>query len=158
MSLEVGVGLEEVREVEKALEVDPAQTEMEASKKEETEEKLPFLNQSHQLLPRPMWIHGFCPTLGGVRLPYGRTTPGMSILLLTSSSRVPEEMKESKAVEAPAGAQHHRLLPPRHPEAGEVGRAAQVQIQEVLAGEIRDKPLGGTAKSQPVEEVGRVAG
>lgn len=38
-----------------------------------------------------------------------------------------------------------------------MGQAAQAQVQEVLAGE-SGQPLGGTAKSQRVEEVGRVAG
>lgn len=80
----------------------------------------------------------------------------MSLLLLTISTRVPEETKESIAAEAPAGAQQHRQLPLRPQEVGGVGQAAQAQVQEVLAGEI-DHPLGGTAKSQRVEE-GRVAG
>lgn len=38
-----------------------------------------------------------------------------------------------------------------------MGRAAQAQVQEDLAGE-SDQPLGGTTKSLRVEEVGRVAG
>lgn len=81
----------------------------------------------------------------------------MSILLLTISTRVPEEMKESTVLEAPVGAQQHRQHPPRPLEVGEVGRAAQAQAQEALAGEI-DQPLGGTAKSQQVVEVVKVAG
>lgn len=43
-------------------------------------------------------------------------------------------------------------------QVGGVGKVAQAQIQEALAGESRGQPLGGTAKSQRVEEVGRVAG
>lgn len=42
-------------------------------------------------------------------------------------------------------------------QVGGVGQAAQAQVQEVLAGE-SGQPLGGTAKFQQVEEVGRVAG
>lgn len=80
----------------------------------------------------------------------------MSLLLLTISTRVPGETKESIAVEAPAGAQQHRQLLPRPLEVGEVGQAAQAQVQEVQAGE-SDQPLVGTAKSQQVE-VDRVAG
>lgn len=38
-----------------------------------------------------------------------------------------------------------------------MGRAAQAQVQEDLAGET-EQPLGGTAKAQRVEEEGRVAG
>lgn len=81
----------------------------------------------------------------------------MSLLLLKISNRVLEETKESLAVEAPAGAQHRRQLPPRPLEVGGAGRAAQAQVQEVLAGE-NDQTLGGTAKSQRVEAVDRVAG
>lgn len=81
----------------------------------------------------------------------------MSILLLTINTRVPEETKESIAAEVPAGAQQHRQLPLRPLEVGGVGQAAQAQVQEVLAGE-SGQPLGGTAKFQQVEEVGRVAG
>lgn len=113
VSLEAGVALEEVRAVERAPEADPAQTETAASQKGETAEKVPILHLYYQLWPGPMWTQGFCPTLGGVRHPYGRTLPGMSILLLTISPRVPEEMKESTAAEAHAGAQQHRQLPPR---------------------------------------------
>lgn len=82
----------------------------------------------------------------------------MSILLLTISTRVPEEMKESIVAEAPAGAQQPLQLPPRALEAGGVGQAAQVQTQEDLAGVSKDQPLGGTAKAHRMEEVGRVAG
>lgn len=82
----------------------------------------------------------------------------MSVLLLTISTRLQEETKENIVAEAPAGAQQQRQLPPRPLEAGGVGQAAQVQIQEVLAGESRDQPLGGTAKPHKTEEVGRVAG
>ena len=46
---------------------------------------------------------------------------------------------------------------PFYLQVGGVGQAAQAQVQEVLAGE-NDKTLGGTAKSQQVEEVGRVVG
>lgn len=81
----------------------------------------------------------------------------MSLLLLTISTRVPEEMKESIVAEAPGGAQLHRQLPPRPLEVGGVGRAAQAQVQEDLAGEI-EHLLGGTAKAQRAEGVGRVAG
>lgn len=157
VSLEAGVALEEVREVERALEADPVQTETAASQKGVTAEKATLiLHQYRQLFPGPIWTQGFCPTLGGDRHPYGRTLPGMLLLLLTISSRVLEEMKESIAAEAPAGAQHHRQLPLRPQEVGGVGPAAQAQVQEVPAGEI-DHPLDGTAKSQRVEE-GRVAG
>lgn len=104
-----------------------------------------------------MLTRGFCPTLDGGRRPYDRTLPGMSVLQ-TVSAKVPEETKENTAVEPLAGAQQHQQLPPRPLEVGGVGLAVQALIQEVLAGEIRDKPLGGTAKSQRVEEVGRVAG
>lgn len=38
-----------------------------------------------------------------------------------------------------------------------MGQAAQALVQEVLAGE-NGQPLGGTAKAQRVEQVGRVAG
>lgn len=157
VSLEAGVALEEVREAQKALEADPAQTETSASQKGEIEEKLSILQQYYQLCPRPMWTRGFCPTLDGDRRPYDRTPLGMSILLLTIGTKVPEEMRESRAAEAPDGAQQHRQLPPRPPEVGGVGRAAQAQVREVPAGE-SGQPLGGTAKSQQVEEVDRVAG
>lgn len=103
-----------------------------------------------------MWTRGFCPTLDGDRRPYGRTPPGMSTLQLTNSSKVPET-KESIAAEAPDGAHQHRQLLPRPLEVGGVGRAAQAQVQEVLAGGT-GQPLGGTAKAQQVEEAGRVAG
>lgn len=42
-------------------------------------------------------------------------------------------------------------------QVGEVGQAAQAQVQGVLAGE-SDQPLGGTAKCQRVGEVDKVAG
>lgn len=81
----------------------------------------------------------------------------MSILQLTIGTKLPEETKESMVAEAPDGAQQHRQLPPRPPEVGGVGRAAQAQVQEVLVGE-SGRPLGGTIKAQQVEEVGRIAG
>lgn len=81
----------------------------------------------------------------------------MSTLLLTNSTKVPEEMKESMAAEAPDGAQQHRQLPPRPMQVGGLGRAAQARVQEVLAGE-SGQLLDGTTKSQRVEEVDRVAG
>lgn len=43
-------------------------------------------------------------------------------------------------------------------QVGGVGQANQALMWEVLAGESRDHHLGGTAKSQQVELVGRVAG
>lgn len=82
----------------------------------------------------------------------------MSTPLLSINTRVPEEMKESMVAEALAGAQHHRQLPPRRLEVGGVGQAPQAQILEVLAGESRDQPLGGTAKFHQMLEVGRGAG
>lgn len=100
-----------------------------------------------------MWTQGFCPTLDGVRRPYGRTLPGMSVLQI----RFPEEMKES-LVQAPTGAQQHRQLLLRHQEAGAVGQATLAWTQGVLAGESRGQPLVGTTKSSQMEEVGRVAG
>lgn len=48
-------------------------------------------------------------------------------------------------------------LPFMYFQVGGVGRAAQAQVPEVLAGG-SGQPLGGTAKPQRVEEVGRVAG
>lgn len=45
VSLEAGVALEEVREVERAPEADPVLTETAASQKEETAEKVPTLQQ-----------------------------------------------------------------------------------------------------------------
>lgn len=158
VSLEAGVALEEVREAQRAPEANPAQTETAASKKGEIAENLSILLQQYnQMCPRPMWTQGSCPTLDGDRRPYGRTPPGMSILLLTIGKKVPVETRESRAAEAPDGAQQHRQLPPRPLEVGGVDQAAQALVQEVLAGE-NGQPLGVTAKAQRVEQVGRVAG
>lgn len=150
---QAGVALEEVKEAERVPEADPAQTETAASQKEEIAEKLSVLQQQYQLCqrwPRPTWTRGSCPTLDGDRRPYGRTPPGMSILLLTNDSKHPEETKESRAAEAPDGAQGHRQLPPRPLEVGGMGRAAQAQET--------GRPLGGTTKPQRVQEVDRAAG
>lgn len=156
VSLEAGAALEEARVVERAPEADPAQTEMLTSQKEETAEKVP--HQYCQLCLGLIWIQGFCPTLDGDRRPYGRTPPGMSLLPLPISTRVPEVMKENMAVEeAPDGEQQRRQLPPRPLEVGGVGQAAQAQVQEALVGE-SDQPLAGTAKAQQVEVVGRATG
>lgn len=101
-----------------------------------------------------MLTQEFCLTLDGVRHPYGRTLPGMSVLQVTKFS---EEMIESILVQPQAGDQLHRQRLPRHQEAGEEGQATQAWIRDVLAGESRGRTLVGTKSSQ-MEEVGRVTG
>lgn len=116
VSLEAGVALEEVRGAGRAPVAVPAQTEITANQKGEIAERVP--HQYCQLCPGLIWTQGFCPTLDGDKRPYGRTLLGMSLLLQTISTRVPEETKESRTVEALAGAQQHRQLPPRPLEVG----------------------------------------
>lgn len=84
----------------------------------------------------------------------------MSIPLQTISTRVPEETKESIAVEALDGAKQHkpRQLPLSLLAVGEVVQGAQAQVLEVPVGESRDQPLGGIAKARQVEAMGRVDG
>lgn len=125
VSQEAGVALGEAREAVRAPEAVLAQTERASRQRGEGAEKAPILHQYYHFWSGLKWTRGSCPTLDGDRRPYGRTLPGMSILQITIRTRAPGEMKESLAVEAPAGAKRHRQLPPRHLEAGVVGQAAQ---------------------------------